>query len=802
MRIQTKLAVILPSLVLLPMLMGMAYELPRVVKQLRQMELDKFEAQLQQSSRLLAQTFNNLQQEMLLYARTDNVKNLSSTQLLPYLRRERERQDKIFSYLIVADTNGHFYSTQDGNPEQDNRQTANNADPNSPPLTLIRRDYWRATVGTNPGEIRTVISNPFMSYGEKQRLIMIAASILNDQQRVVGMIGGAISWAQIEQYVKELQANLFPDFARPPKFFLTNKDGTYLYHWDEKKNVQLALTDTGEPSLNQELQATSKHFSLHDESQTQWLLAAKAIVTQQRGHFRYHDPSTNELMVVSFTPVDNTDYTVGIIAYDNQVTALSDAIAARTLLIFIAVAIATIITAHWLGKTLSRPLQRLADYAVELKQGHLPSPEKLNRNDEIGQLAHQLQDLSATTQQQQEQLRFSEERFSLAMKGSNDGVWDWLLASDELYLSPRWYEMLGYCPSSLPAKLETFFEFLHPDDIEAVQDAINRCISDKNSPLHVEFRMLHKDGHNVHILSRAHLVCDPISGKPQRLIGTHVDTTEKNQYQARIERLNQELDGRVQVRTRELEEAKTKAQALQHKAESANQAKSTFLANMSHELRTPLNSIIGFTNRLIRKLEGHIDNRNLDALNTVETNGKQLLSLINDLLDTAKIETGQLHLKRERFNCITLANQCLDQVRPMAEEKNLRLVTDYSEPELLIDADKKRVVQILLNMLSNAIKFTHEGSITLAIEPMRKGDTQGVGFHVIDTGIGIRQEQQSILFNKFTRIESSDINAVQGTGLGLSLIKELLALHQGSIEVTSTFGQGSRFTAWMPARGH
>jgi len=240
------------------------------------------------------------------------------------------------------------------------------------------------------------------------------------------------------------------------------------------------------------------------------------------------------------------------------------------------------------------------------------------------------------------------------------------------------------------------------------------------------------------------------------------------------------------------------AQKLQYKAESSNHAKSTFLANMSHELRTPLNSIIGFTNRLVRKLDGNIDERNLDALRTVEDNGKQLLSLINDLLDSAKIETGQLSLNRERFNCILLATQCLDQVRPMAAEKKLLLSTDFSQDELLLDADKKRLVQILLNMLSNAIKFTETGSVTLAVEPMRKGDIKGVGFHVIDTGIGIKPEQQSQLFEKFSRLNSADTNTIQGTGLGLTLIKELANLHHGSIEIISTFGEGSRFTAWIP----
>ncbi len=797
MRIKTKLSLLLPGLILLPMLIGMAVELPYLQQQIQKTELQRFEAHLEQVSARLSQEFISLQHELMLYARTDTVREMKPSDYLPYLKKEEARHE-YFSSFFVANTKGHFFSTVAGNPTQGMRHTFDNNDPNSRPHTIIRHPYWRYLVAENPNQARSSISNPMMSYSTRNRHIVIAASINDDEKKPLGLVAGIIDWSYINKRLARFKVNLFSDVSWDPRFFVTNKDGSYWYHWDQKKIVDFKVDAQGKIILNQDMQPVNQTHSLLDETQKEWQLAASAITQQQSGHFRYADPERKQNAIVSFTPIANTELTLGMVTDERQLLLAAEGIIRHIIFGFGLAAIATLITAIVLARNTSRPLHQLTTYAQQLQSQLTEIPTALNRDDELGELAIQLKLLATNAKEQQQELSLSEERFSLAMKGSNDGVWDWDLKTDDVYFSPRWYEMLGYQKQEISFSVETFFQLLHPEDILKAQAAINQCLNHKEPHYHVNIRMLHKDGHNIHIMSRAHLVCDPDTGEARRMVGTHVDITDQLKYQGKIERMNEELDSRVKVRTRELEQAKVTAQELQHKAESANHAKSTFLANMSHELRTPLNSIIGFTNRLIRKLDGDIETRNLDALKTVEDNGKHLLSLINDLLDTAKIETGQLSLNRERFNCILLAKQCIDQVRPMADEKQLTLKTEFHQDELLLDADKKRLVQILLNMLSNAVKFTDKGSVTLAVEPMRKGDTQGVGFHVIDTGIGIEPEQQAQLFSKFTRLSSSDLNAVQGTGLGLSLIKELANLHKGSVEVISTYGEGSRFTAWLP----
>lgn len=797
MRIKTKLSFLLPGLILLPMLIGMAVELPHLRAQVRETELHRFEAHLEQVSARLSREFVSVQHELMLYARTETIRSMQPSKYLPYLSQE-EQKHQYFSAFLVADKRGHFFSTVAGNPAQNMRHTFDNDDPDARAHTIIRQPYWRYLVADNPNEARSRISSPMMSYGTRDRHIVVAASINDDNQKSIGLVAGIISWHYITERLERFKKDLFSDVNWRPRFFITSNDGSYWYHWDPEKIVDFKMDAQGRIALNQDMQPVNETHSLLDETQKEWQLAASAITQQKNGHFRYTDLQTKQKNIVSFTSIANTQFTLGMVTDEAQLLIAAKDIVIHTILSFGLAAIATLFAAILLARNTTRPLQQLTNYAQRLRNETSDFPVELKREDELGELATQLQSLALNAQQRQQQLANSEERFSLAMKGSSDGVWDWNLTTDEVYFSPRWHEMLGYTKEEISFKVETFFQLLHPEDILKTQAAVNQCITQRDPHYHVNIRMIHKEGRDIYIMSRAHLVCDPDTNEPRRLVGTHVDVSEQHKYQGKIEKMNEELDSRVKVRTRELEQAKVTAQELQYKAESANHAKSTFLANMSHELRTPLNSIIGFTNRLIRKLDGDIEARNLDALRTVEDNGKHLLSLINDLLDTAKIETGQLTLNRERFNCILLAQQCIDQIRPIADEKKLDLNTEFCHDELLLDADKKRLVQILLNMLSNAVKFTETGSVTLAVEPMRKGDTPGVGFHVIDTGIGIKPEHQEQLFDKFTRLDSSDLNAVQGTGLGLTLIKELAHLHKGSVEVISTFGKGSRFTAWLP----
>lgn len=226
----------------------------------------------------------------------------------------------------------------------------------------------------------------------------------------------------------------------------------------------------------------------------------------------------------------------------------------------------------------------------------------------------------------------------------------------------------------------------------------------------------------------------------------------------------------------------------------ANQAKDIFLANMSHELRTPLNAIIGFTGTLLMQLPGPINADQDSQLKTVQSSARHLLSLINDLLDVAKIEAGKSEVHIERVSCLVVADDVAATLRPAADHKQIDLVVIDRSDGRTVETDRRLLHQIVLNLTNNAVKFTNKGAVRIYID----NATQGVRISIEDTGIGIRAEDQGRLFEPFAQLDAHGSGPGEGTGLGLHLSRKLAQLLGGDIAFKSEFGQGSTFvlTVW------
>jgi PAS domain S-box-containing protein len=232
--------------------------------------------------------------------------------------------------------------------------------------------------------------------------------------------------------------------------------------------------------------------------------------------------------------------------------------------------------------------------------------------------------------------------------------------------------------------------------------------------------------------------------------------------------------------------------------EAADIAKDRFLANMSHELRTPLNAILGFTGTMLMGLPGPLTDEQAKQLRTIQANGKHLLSIINDLLDVGRIESGKIELNIEPIACRELAEEVVLGVRPLAGHKGIELGWMAPEDYLEVRSDRRALSQILINLTNNAIKFTDEGGVRLELSRQSDNGASAIRFSVIDTGPGIRPEDQQKLFAAFEQVAAS-ATRFEGTGLGLYICQRLTAMIGGVITFESEFGKGSSFTLELPS---
>ena len=284
------------------------------------------------------------------------------------------------------------------------------------------------------------------------------------------------------------------------------------------------------------------------------------------------------------------------------------------------------------------------------------------------------------------------------------------------------------------------------------------------------------------------------------LISTYEQAVQVNSELQARERQVIELNMRLAHHAGELETINREIALKNLELAEASRMKSAFIANMSHELRTPLNAIIGFTGALLMKLPGPLTDEQDRQLNTIRNSARHLLSLINDILDVAKIEAGKVTLSLEPVQLQSLMNEVADTLRPLAANKGLALEVELAPEPITMDTDRRALTQILINLANNAIKFTEKGQVKLSLKQRRDEDAVITEFSVADSGQGIREEDQVKLFQAFSQLDSTSTRHAEGAGLGLYLSRNLANLLGGSLFFSSDFGKGSTFTLALKSK--
>jgi PAS domain S-box-containing protein len=410
------------------------------------------------------------------------------------------------------------------------------------------------------------------------------------------------------------------------------------------------------------------------------------------------------------------------------------------------------------------------------KKGHWVSVRSraVHLKNELGEVVRMVGSHEDITEilKHEEALNESRKRMDLTIQCAGLGVWDWNLITNAVLFGGQWAEMLGYSEDGYSSSLGGWAALTHPDDLIAAGQVIKAHLNGETPICAAEFRVRTKDGSWRWILCVGRVSSFSLEGEPLRMLGVNIDIHE-----------------------RKINEAALQAATLL--AEAASRAKSEFLANMSHEIRTPLNAILGFS-ALIQ--ESILNTQQRDFVDSIHTAGKTLLSLLNDLLDFSKIESGSLELECAEFDLRHICEEVLLVLTPKAYEKNLELacVVLPEIPERFL-GDGIRLKQVILNMVNNAIKFTVQGSIVIRVHQQAINQNQAIiRLEVQDTGVGISEKVRNELFNPFTQADNSTTRKFGGTGLGLSICKRLIEAMGGQIGVESREGGGAMFWFEVP----
>ncbi|WP_333350966.1 PAS domain S-box protein [Microcoleus sp. B3-A4] len=386
-----------------------------------------------------------------------------------------------------------------------------------------------------------------------------------------------------------------------------------------------------------------------------------------------------------------------------------------------------------------------------------------------------------------EKLRASEERFRQLAENIHEVFWIREPNQKQLvYVSPACEKIWNLSCQSLQSEPEAFWDAIHPEDLDRVKTAFEKQV---RGDYDEEYRVVRSptgatptDGSVCWVRDRAFPVRSQ-TGEIYRIVGIAEDITQR--------KLAEEFQKVAQT------------------AQAANQAKSAFLANMSHELRTPLNAIIGYSDMLKEDAEDLGCEDFIPDLQKIQTAGKHLLSLISDILDISKIEAGRMELYLETFNPVNLIDEVVSTVKPLVDKNFNKFEVDCGSDLGMMYADITKTRQILLNLLSNAAKFTEGGTITLCIERVKHDrltaqeiaePSDSIIFRVADTGIGIPPEQLQHLFQAFMQGDASTTRKYGGTGLGLTISRHFCVMMGGDMHVESELGCGSVFTVCLPAR--
>lgn len=510
----------------------------------------------------------------------------------------------------------------------------------------------------------------------------------------------------------------------------------------------------------------------------------------------------NEKSLAIYDFFSEWDWFILAVDPEKEVYGLAQRMKPYLLSLGVSAAIIISIVLMILTRHLMKPLQSLVQGAERIGKGELNTQISISSRDEFADLAKEFNRMTTKLKETLTALKYSEEYFRALIENVTDIVTITDYKGTFIYTSPSIKRILGYNPDDLIGK--NVFDYVHPDEKKLIFKHFQKRVRSEISRQFIEFQFKHNDGYWCTLESMGNnLLAHPaVKG----FVINSRNISKRKLAQEALKKSHQELEQEVEQRVKELlllnqalhEEIRTR-KLKKTELEKANQAKTEFLANISNEIRTPLNSIINFSELLSNMITGKQEK---NYLNTIQIEGKELLSLINDILDLSKMEAGKLELNKAIVNINVLFYDIYQLFKSRIEDKPILFIKDLDDQvPLSLFMDDIRLQQIMVTLIDNAVKFTNKGHIKITTKKTKtyKDDNKiDLTISIEDTGIGIPKDKLNIIFESFGQASSQSSREYGGTGLGLSICKHIVELMGGRIQVNSTEGKGTVFNLVLP----
>jgi PAS domain S-box-containing protein len=614
-----------------------------------------------------------------------------------------------------------------------------------------RKRPWYVLAKNSPGKVMRTDAYPSLTTSDVN--IGFVRALVDEHGAVYGVVGADVTLAKLTDYIANYKTN------PPGKILLLDKSGVIMAGLDREmlfKNIKAYS-----PELPGILSEPGNRFA--------------SVKIQDEKYY------------VSFLHATEPGWTIAFVIPSGNIRKQ---IVGRILLTLAALSIAlillSILTLAGLRRYVVNPLNRFIEETDYIAQtSNLDRRIEIASSDEIGLLARTYNAMMDSLHRAETGLRASEKKYRDIFDNAVMGIYQSTPEGVYRSANPTLARIFGYStPPEMMADVRDIGRdvYVNPED----RTRFMTILEEKGVVRGFEAQYQRRDGSRFWVSLSGKAIRDD-RGNVLYYDGTVEDITTHKQVEIELANYREHLEILVRERTAELEVAKDKAEA-------ADRLKSAFLATMSHELRTPLNSIIGFTGIILQGIVGPLNDEQKKQLQMVRASAQHLLSLINDVLDISKIEAGQLQTAYESFDLRSAIEKTAESARPLAAKKGLDLICTVSDEIGTIPGDRRRVEQVLLNLISNAVKFTEKGSVKIECEP--EGDA--ISIRVVDTGIGVKAQDMGTLFQAFRQLDSGMTRKYDGTGLGLSISKRLVELMGGQIRVTSEWGSGSTFGFYLP----